>query len=72
MNNEDNWNQCTSIPHDKIMKILGLIFDCVQDINENKIAQVEEVINYRSIAHLDRLLFANKLPQFEKFITIIR
>jgi hypothetical protein len=54
------------------MKILGLVFDCVQDINENKIAQVEEVINYRSIAHLDRLLFANKLPQFEKFITIIR
>jgi hypothetical protein len=44
------------------MKILGLIFDCVQEINDLKLAQLEEVINYRSITHLDRLLFKNNLP----------
>ncbi|CAD8126086.1 unnamed protein product [Paramecium sonneborni] len=70
--NEDTWFSQQVIPYDRMAKILGQIFSCVEKFDDSIIQDLEKVINYRSLAHLDRLLFENKLPQFEKVIRMLR
>ncbi|CAD8107011.1 unnamed protein product [Paramecium primaurelia] len=69
---EDTWYQQQVIPYDRMAKILGQIFSCVEKFDDQVAQDLEKVINYRSLAHLDRLLFENRLPQFEKVIKMLR
>ncbi|CAK67826.1 unnamed protein product (macronuclear) [Paramecium tetraurelia] len=69
---EETWFQQQVIPYDRMAKILGQIFSCVEKFDDQVAQDLEKVINYRSLAHLDRLLFENRLPQFEKVIKMLR
>ncbi|KAM3129073.1 hypothetical protein pb186bvf_018851 [Paramecium bursaria] len=60
------------IPFDKFRRVLGMIFDSVQDLNQDVISQIEQELDYRSYAHFNRILFQEGIPSFEKWIRIIR